>query len=393
MSDLTEQMRSMTIDKYCSHNEVGDLFTTHLCIDNQKMSNYAIKEGSSRIFIDPRDDALHLRVSGVSMAFDFDFKIWSDPEWLHDAGTGSISVFNADISLSLSLTKGSVGQLEVSYWDEKIHTRDYEVILNGETELSKAAQQMMTSFKVFFEEELTLLLANRLTTTAKQVLESKVMTNTDNSNLEDDSNQYNKLILLSNPIFDTHSVSFAFDDTFGLADDEWYDARPIESYQSMPLLLIDKESDKLTHSQQFISEQTLNFALEAIFDDNLLTMDQSVSSKVLTSLFPNFETVYGKQDEVKVSIKSTQSPLVMIGTEVSTLSGAIEMTVMNPLAVEEEYEAAIITATFSAELLFLLRIESNTLTCVLKNEAINVLSLETLFWSKIDVEKLNEVDD
>lgn len=113
------------------------------------------------------------------MAFDFDFKIWSEPEWLHDAGTGSISVFNADISLSLSLTKGEVGQLEVSYWDEKIHTRDYEVILDGETELSKAAQQMMTSFKVFFEEELTLLLANRLTTTAKKVLEGKVMTNID----------------------------------------------------------------------------------------------------------------------------------------------------------------------------------------------------------------------
>ena len=117
MTMFSERMRSLKIDQYCSHNGFSDLFTTHLCIDNQKLSNYATKEANSRIFISPKNEALHLRVSGVSMTFDFDFKLWSEPEWLHDAGKGSISVFNADVSMDLSLTKGPEGELVVEYWD------------------------------------------------------------------------------------------------------------------------------------------------------------------------------------------------------------------------------------------------------------------------------------
>lgn len=98
---------------------------------------------------------------------------------------------------------------------------------------------MMTSFKVFFEEELTVLLATRLTATAQDILESKLMLSQ-----KSDQKNYTKLCLLQNPIFDTHYVAFILDDEFGMTSEPesfWgYDPKPLDSYQVMPLLLIDK---------------------------------------------------------------------------------------------------------------------------------------------------------
>ena len=67
------------------------------------MTNYSVKEENSRLWIDAESRQLRLRVSSISLDFAFDFKLWSDPEWIKDNGTGSISVFDCDISLGVKL--------------------------------------------------------------------------------------------------------------------------------------------------------------------------------------------------------------------------------------------------------------------------------------------------
>lgn len=82
------------------------------------MTNYSVKEESSRFWIDPTTHQLRLRVSSISLDFAFDFKLWSAPEWLKDEGTGSISVFDSDISLGVQLDRNTTdGTLMIDYSD------------------------------------------------------------------------------------------------------------------------------------------------------------------------------------------------------------------------------------------------------------------------------------
>ena len=164
-------MQNVMPEDYCSDQAVGDLFTTHLCIRDQIMSNYSVREESSRLWIDKETRALKLRASGISLEFTFDFKVWSEPTWLHDQGKGSMSVYDCDIELELALSADPVTKaLIVDYSDAKINTRDYKVELNGETDISRSVESLMTSFKTFFEQELTSILASRFTETARETL-------------------------------------------------------------------------------------------------------------------------------------------------------------------------------------------------------------------------------
>ena len=93
----------------------------------------------------------------------FDFELSSEPRWLEDSGTGTISVYDTNIDLELDLMAcAEEGTLKIDYSDVQIHTRDYDVNLDGTTDHSKAAEMMLTNFKSFFEEELTAILASKL---------------------------------------------------------------------------------------------------------------------------------------------------------------------------------------------------------------------------------------
>ena len=53
MKSFTESMKGMEAQKYCSANAIGELFTTHLCIGQQTIANYNVRETSSRLWLDP----------------------------------------------------------------------------------------------------------------------------------------------------------------------------------------------------------------------------------------------------------------------------------------------------------------------------------------------------
>ena len=49
--------------------------------------------------INAEKNALKLRISGISLNFKFDYKVWSDPDWIADEGEGDLKVFNSDLDL------------------------------------------------------------------------------------------------------------------------------------------------------------------------------------------------------------------------------------------------------------------------------------------------------
>ena len=139
----------MEMIEHCDTQVVGELFTTHLCISQQTISNYFVKEELSMLLINAPAKALTLMLTGISLQFEFDFKVSSDPEWLVDSGQGSISVAGCDMNLALEL-KNDNGNLKVDYSDARMRTRDYTVDLAGSSDISRAVEKMLKDFKVYF---------------------------------------------------------------------------------------------------------------------------------------------------------------------------------------------------------------------------------------------------
>ena len=105
----------------------------------------------------------------------------------------------------------------MDYSDVKIHTRDYNVKLHGETDISKAVEMMLVNFKVFFEEELTSLLASRLLHTTKEALNAKLgidIRDRGDFNVNNGSGPFISKKMLVDPIFDSHYVAFVLDGTY-----------------------------------------------------------------------------------------------------------------------------------------------------------------------------------
>ena len=159
MEEISEEMRTLEVKENCSASAVGNLFTTHLCIGKQKIESYGVREESSHLYIDQRSNSLNLRLEGVTLQFEFDFKLWSEPKWLHDVGRGTVSVVNTDVDLELALHKSDSDGLRVEVVDQKVHTRGYDVELKGANDISKAVENLLSSFKLFFEQELLALVS------------------------------------------------------------------------------------------------------------------------------------------------------------------------------------------------------------------------------------------
>lgn len=102
-----------------------------------------------------------LKLADVNFMFHHNFDIWTEPKWLEDNGSAEIMVKNATILLNL-LPSNANGVLNIDFSETKIDIEDYRVNLFGVSDLSKAAQIMMNSFKEFFKKDLANMLAWRL---------------------------------------------------------------------------------------------------------------------------------------------------------------------------------------------------------------------------------------
>lgn len=68
------------------------------------MRSYSVDKKASKLEINSANNALKLRVSGINMDFALDYKVWSEPEWFADEGSGSFQIRDSDIDLQLHLS-------------------------------------------------------------------------------------------------------------------------------------------------------------------------------------------------------------------------------------------------------------------------------------------------
>jgi len=132
-----------------------------MCVSNQKMLQYSVDKTKSKMEINSANNALKLRVSKINMKFAFDYKVWSDPEWVKEDGKGIISIADSDIDLQLMLTSKN-GVLRVDFSEVKIYMQEYNVTLDGNSDFSTVIELMLRNFKKFIQKEVTQMVAWRI---------------------------------------------------------------------------------------------------------------------------------------------------------------------------------------------------------------------------------------
>ena len=82
----------------------------------------------------------------------------------------------------------------------------------------------------------------------------------------------------------------------------------------------------------FVSEMTLNSALQNLYINGHLTMTRNVTSDFIASFIPRFEKVFSTHENITLQITAKQPPVFNISEkEDSVLSVSdVEIKVMNP---------------------------------------------------------------
>ena len=85
----------------------------------------------------------------------------------------------------------------------------------------------------------------------------------------------------------------------------------------------------------FISEMTLNSALQKLYTNGHLNMSRNVTSDFIASFIPRFEKVFSTHENVTLEITAKEPPVFNISEkEGSVLSVSdVEIKVMNPYSV------------------------------------------------------------
>ena len=296
---------------------------------------------------------------------------------------------------------------------------------------------MLVNFKVFFEEELTSLLASRLLHTTKEALNAKLgidIRDGGDFNVNNESGPFISKKMLVDPIFDSHYVAFVLDGTYVGGGDhyEQIETKPHDDdasekaeaaksseilkqgqvmggllnritttiFPSMPLYLpMEGDASFQVQDQIYISEGTLNSVIQTLHATSELALNLKVSSTFLKdNLFSNFEKVFGKNDSISVVLSTVLEgnglpPAIQISKDnASTISaGDISLRVMNPFSDDDQgYEAAIIRGSASAKIDFEIVVDLNTdskyeLVVKLYDAVIEVSEVKTYFQCELGV--------
>lgn len=97
-------IKNIEIKDFCSEQDMGTVMTSHLCVANQNVIAYSVDKDRSSIQIDAEKNALKMHTSGINLDFAFDYKVWSEPEWIDDEGKGSFKIKDCALDIVLSLT-------------------------------------------------------------------------------------------------------------------------------------------------------------------------------------------------------------------------------------------------------------------------------------------------
>ena len=264
MDIFQKSITRLQIQDYCTEQNIGVMLTGNLCVRDQKMLNYSVDEAKTQLKINSADNALKLHVSGIHLDFEFDYSMWSDPELLQDDGHGHMRVSNCDIDLQLSLNRKD-GLLQVDFSEVKIYLQEYNLTLDGSSDLSRAVEILFKNFKKFIQKELSNVLAKRLAKSVEESINQVLVRGGEIVDLGQSKHSANfwNVTLLEDPLFTPNYISFVLDGSYhsninGKEAQEQFPLMPV--YVGNP-----KEPVKV---QLFFSEIAINKALATLFENN-----------------------------------------------------------------------------------------------------------------------------
>ena len=183
------------------------------------------------------------------------------------------------------------GLLQIDFAGVKIAIEDYVVEVNGNTDLSRAVEIVFNSFKSFFREELVNMLAWRAAKSTEESLNHILFEQGEILPLNTDRTIHLNATMVTEPCYNDGFFTVALDGTFLTQSME--DTKLQSPMQQLPLFVKDKEREN-SQIQIFLSEYTLNTALETAHNAGLIEFTAKVTSTYLKTFFKNWEDVMGK---------------------------------------------------------------------------------------------------
>jgi hypothetical protein len=135
-------------------------------LENQKLTEFVVNKEKSVIKIvqeavegsDETKAYILVSIQDMSMNFDLDFKILSRPEWFSDQGKGHVKITDFDASLHL-IPFSKDGKLQFNFEDAILDVLDFDIQMDGNSELSEGLEMLVNQYKAFFKNELVNILA------------------------------------------------------------------------------------------------------------------------------------------------------------------------------------------------------------------------------------------
>jgi len=147
---------------------------------------------------------------------------------------------------------------------------------------------------------------------------------------------------------------------------------------------IGKNADNI-QVQVFVSENTLNTALEMLHLQNLLTVSHKVESAYMKTFFPNFQDIFGSQKTVTVNFESLKAPKIEISSGVSKVTARARLSFLNPF--NEDYETVDLTCNFEANIEFAL-FENFVLAGTVSDMKLTLIDMKVYFLTETTLAKL-----
>lgn len=202
MVSFSDSMRGLRLEDNKQQYEVS-MFTVGLALTNMRVSEFHVNIDSSTLAF--TESAIVVNVTDVSLLFDLDFKLASDPDFLTDKGVGAIALNHFNVSLEMTPVNDN-GALQLDFIDAHIMLEDYTVHFDGQTDISKALELMMEEFKDFFKNEVVNIMARKMLSSVERTVNEHIRMDSTLAIADGAPAQVN-LQLMSDPILSHHSMT------------------------------------------------------------------------------------------------------------------------------------------------------------------------------------------
>ena len=314
----------------------------------------------------------------MNLLFEFDYEISTDPEWISDEGQATVEVFNTDVDVVLS-TSATNGILKVDFTEITININEYKVRLEGQNDVSKGIEILFRSFKSFFKQELTSIMSWRLAKSVQETINDMMLTS---NHMLDMPIAYLNMTLIEPPLYGEGRLTFVVDGSFlensALPHLKRQQESPQPAFVPIPVFVPPKDG-KMVQGQIFVSQYMLNSMMASVHRASLLKLTEKANSTGLKTFFANFEEVFGKQDEVKFTANSVSDPIIKVTQTGSTMSGKINIRILNPF--KEDFDIARLNLDYTFKIEFELT-SGLILAGLIRDVTFTVQEMQTFFTSK-----------